>query len=578
MNVEKPVINEPVEMLWGSDYLAEVIRRLDLRYLSINPGASLRGLHDSLVNFLGNEDPQMLLCLHEEHAVAIAHGYAKVSGKPMGVAVHSNVGLMHASMAIYNAWCDRVPMVIFGATGPVDAAARRPWIDWIHTARDQGALVRDFIKWDDQPASLPAAAESAMRAAMIANTAPRGPVYLCFDVSLQERELDLPVPLPDTARFAKPAAPYPEPQALRHVATLLAQASKPILLAGRISKNLHAWNQRIALAERLGATVLTDLKQAAAFPTDHPLHLPLSIGTEGASLLRQADVVLSLDWLDPAGTFKLLGEQGSALTATFIQCSPEQYSHNGWSMDYQALPQADTHFLCEPEALVDALLTLDDQEQLFTARPVDPRKPRPADAPIPADSVLSTLTLARVLRRASSNVPVTLIRTPLGWSNDVWDYGHPLDFLGKDGGAGIGSGPGMAVGAALALEGSGRLPLAVLGDGDFMFSSSALWTAARYRVPLLVVVANNQSYFNDEIHQERIARRRARPVENKAIAQFLGDPDIDISAIAKAQGAVSYGPIHCAGELDTAVRDAIARVQAGALCVIDARVLPGYES
>lgn len=180
---------------WGSDAIAQMLRRLDVGYVALNPGSSFRGLHDSLVNHLGNADPQMLLCLHEEHAIAIAHGWAKVTGKPMAVFLHANVGLMYASMAIYNAWCDRVPMLIFGATGPVDADKRRPWIDWIHTSRDQAALVRPFVKWDDQPASLEASLASMMRADMITRTVPEAPVYVCFDVSVQEAAIvDQPNP------------------------------------------------------------------------------------------------------------------------------------------------------------------------------------------------------------------------------------------------------------------------------------------------------------------------------------------------------------------------------------------------
>ena len=189
---------------FGSDVAADALRATDIPYIALNPGASYRGLHDSLVNYLGNERPQMLLCLHEESAVAIAHGYAKVTGKAMAAAVHSNVGLMHATMAIFNAWCDRMPMVILGATGPVDAVKRRPWIDWIHTARDQGALVRGYTKWDDQPASPAAAREAVLRANWIANTAPRGPTYVNLDAELQENSLSGPVPPIDTLRFMPP--------------------------------------------------------------------------------------------------------------------------------------------------------------------------------------------------------------------------------------------------------------------------------------------------------------------------------------------------------------------------------------
>jgi len=191
--VERPIPSGTNTAGFGSDVVAEVLRDLDIPYIALNPGASYRGLHDSLVNHIGNAAPQMLLCLHEEAAVAIAHGYAKVTGKAMAAAVHSNVGLMHATMAIFNAWCDRMPILILGATGPVDAMKRRPWIDWIHTARDQGALVRGYTKWDDQPASPAAAQESVLRANWIANTAPKGPTYVNLDAGMQEMKLAEPV-------------------------------------------------------------------------------------------------------------------------------------------------------------------------------------------------------------------------------------------------------------------------------------------------------------------------------------------------------------------------------------------------
>ena len=206
---ESPVAVPRREPAWGSDGIAAMLRALDIPYVALNPGASFRGLHDSLVNYLGNERPQMLLCLHEESAVAIAQGYAKASGRMMGVVLHSNVGLMHGTMAIFNAWCDRVPMLILGATGPWDAARRRPWIDWIHTASDQGALVRDYTKWDNQPGSVAAAYEALLRAAQIAGTAPRGPTYVTLDAALQETKHDALPPLPDAARYKAPPSILP---------------------------------------------------------------------------------------------------------------------------------------------------------------------------------------------------------------------------------------------------------------------------------------------------------------------------------------------------------------------------------
>jgi len=269
---EKPIGAGDFRVEWGSDAVADVLGLIGLEYVALNPGASFRGLHDSIVNYLGNKNPQMLLTLHEESAVSIAQGYAKVTEKPMGVVVHSNVGLMHATISIFNAWCNRVPVIILGATGPVDAARRRPWIDWIHTAKDQGALVRNYTKWDDQPASVSAAIESLLRASMIAQTPPRGPVYICLDVGMQEDRCEEAFIAPDISRFMAAPPPQVSSRHLNQAAKHLLEAKKPLILMGRTSRSQEAWDCRVKLAEALGAKVLTDLKVAAAFPSKHPLH------------------------------------------------------------------------------------------------------------------------------------------------------------------------------------------------------------------------------------------------------------------------------------------------------------------
>ena len=340
--VERPALaNEPGDY-WGSDAAALMLRELNLPYVALNPGASYRGLHDSLVNLLGNRDPQMLLCLHEEHAVAIAHGYYKATGRPMGAIVHSNVGLMHATMAMFNAWCDRAPVFVLGATGPVDAAKRRPWIDWIHTAQDQGALVRNFTKWDDQPASVPAAAESLLRAYRMMMTPPRGPVYVCLDAALQESRIGELPPLLSAARFRPPGAAAPDPDALADAAALLQAAQRPLILVGRNSRTDTAWRRRIELAEALGAVVLTDAKAGAGFPSHYELHGPPAGNnpSEAAcALIREADAILSLDWVDLAGAFKAAcGAEPPS--GKVISASLDHLVHNGWSMDYQGLPRS----------------------------------------------------------------------------------------------------------------------------------------------------------------------------------------------------------------------------------------------
>src|ERR1700683_906969 len=257
---------------YGSDVVAETLRALDIPYIAVTPGASYRGLHDSIVNYLGNATPQMLLCVHEEAAVAIAHGYAKVTGTALAAAVHSNVGLQHATMAMFNAWCDRMPVLVLGATGPVDAVKRRPWIDWIHTARDQGALVRDYTKWDDQPASPGAAREALIRGTWIANTAPQGPVYINLDAEMQEAKLAEPLPPIDVARYMPPVITAAPADLIHKAAAMLKAAKQVVILAGRASRLEEPCQARIALAEALNASVVTDLKIGASFPTDHPLH------------------------------------------------------------------------------------------------------------------------------------------------------------------------------------------------------------------------------------------------------------------------------------------------------------------
>src|SRR5579859_3987607 len=325
---------------FGSDVIADALRSLDIPYIALTPGASYRGLHDSIVNYLGNSKPQMLLCLHEEAAVAIAQGYAKVTGKAMVTAVHSNVGLMHASMAIFNAWCDRMPVVVLSATGPVDAVKRRPWIDWIHTARDQGALIREYTKWDDQPASPGAAREAILRGTWIANTAPRGPVYINLDAEMQEAKLTEPLPPIDAARHTPAVTTAAPAELVQQAAALLKSAKQPVILSGRMSRSEDAWNARVTLAEALNARVITDLKIGASFPTDHPLYVGAAhaLTPDSVEVLRAADVILSLDWVDLAGALKLAPPSPAA---KIIQVSLDHRIHNGWSMDYQGLPIVD---------------------------------------------------------------------------------------------------------------------------------------------------------------------------------------------------------------------------------------------
>lgn len=585
MKTDNPVRpNTPVELGWASDLAAEMVRRIGLKYIALNPGASYRGFHDSLVNYLGNERPSMLLCLHEDHVVSIAHGYAKVTDEPMGAVLHSNVGLMHGAMGIFNAYCDRMPMVVIGATGPVAPEKRRPWIDWIHTSKDQGAIVRDYVKWDDEPRSPEGIVEAFVRAMQMTRVEPRAPVYICLDAGLQEEKLSRTVDLPDMVRFQ----PAPPPQAPEHVvdavADLLLGAERPLLLIGRGGRSQTAWDNRVRLAETLGASVLTSIRERAAFPTEHPLQAaPPSFWLTpiGKKAIQDADAILSLDWVDLNGALQQVMRRTGSLPAKIAHVSLDSALHRGWSMDYFGVAPVDHLVHCGPDAFVAQLLPVVEKKRVArkTKWNGESRNTMPALAySDKAASEIAPRDVEVALEKLRGDRKISLAHVTIGWSGSAYHFREPLDFLGHDGGAGLAAGPGLTIGASLALLDSGRLVVSVLGDGDFLQGVTALWTAARHRLPALFIVSNNRSNFNDEIHQEAVAKVRNRPVENRWIGQRIDDPTPDLSAIARAQGIEAEGPIETVPELEAAIQRGLAAVAAGRAYMIDAHVTPGYSS
>ena len=331
---------------------------------------------------------------------------------------------------------------------------------------------------------------------------------------------------PDVTRYRAPAPPRAAPELVARAAAMLRDAARPLLLMGRVSRSVDAWNTRIALAEALNARVLTDLKIGAAFPTDHPLHAAppgVFLTPDAAAVVRDADVILSLDWVDLAGTLKQ-GFGNDDVAARVIQVSMDQVLHNGIHMDHQGLPPTDLVLFCDPESAVDDLareIGVHAPKYSPLARGEDPAARKPARS---ASAWWPTRCATALEGRDAC-----LIHLPLGWAGDMWHFRHPLDFVGSDGGGGIGAGPGLTVGGAIALKGTARLPVSILGDGDFLMGATAFWTAANARVPLLAVVCNNRSFFNDEVHQERVAKTRGRPVENRWIGQRIDDPAPDLA-------------------------------------------------
>jgi thiamine pyrophosphate-dependent acetolactate synthase large subunit-like protein len=359
----------------------------------------------------------------------------------------------------------------------------------------------------------------------------------------------------------------PSAESVRKAAQLLSSAKAPAILVGRVNRSETDWKARVALAEKLQARVFTDIKTPAGFPTDHPLHAEPPATFPGGKLLKEADVILALDAVDLAGTLKATWGD-TPVGAKVIRVSVDAHIHRGWSMDYQGLPPSDVYLMCEPDVAVPLL--------------IDAAKARPAavsrkeEAKPEKDEAVSIRALARAFNELTEGMDVCLSKLPLGWNGAYRHFRHPMDYLGADGGGGVGAGPGLTVGAALALKGSPRMVVGIMGDGDYLMGVTALWTAAHYKLPCLMIVANNRSFYNDEVHQERVARMRNRPVENKWIGQRITDPDIDLAALTRAQGATGIGPVTRGSELAAAFAEAIAAVERGAVAVVDVRVEPGY--
>jgi thiamine pyrophosphate-dependent acetolactate synthase large subunit-like protein len=577
MHLDKPEGAPDDKVAWGSDVAAQMLRRFGFKYVSLNPGASYRGLHDSIVNHLGNRDPGMLLCLHEDHAVGIAHGYAKVTDEPMAAIVHSNVGLMHAHMAIFNAYCDRKPLFLMGATGPVDANQRRPWIDWIHTSTDQAGMVRDIVKFDNQPASAPAIVDAMLRANVATRTEPQAPVYIVLDAGLGEAKLDKAPEIPDIARYQPPAPPRAQASDIARAVEMLKAAKRPLILFGRGTRSQQAWDNRVKLAEALGACVMSDLKNGAVFPTDHPAHViePFNQPSKPQhELISEADLVLALEWIDLGGAL-CPPKGGVNMKGKVINVTLDHHLHNGAHMIYQIMPPADLLISASAETVVADLLAA-----LGSGAKKAPwREPvRKTFTPSSDPSLIRMQDVAVALRKQFKDPDqVTLAAVARQFPCDLWPFRSPLSYMGKDGGGGIGSGPSISIGVALAASDLGRPTVSIMGDGDFMMGGNALWTAVKHKIPLLAIINNNQSYFNDELHQENVARKRDRRVENRWIGQAISGPGVDIAKFAESQGAVGIGPVKTLEELDAALKKGVDVLNAGGVCLIDVHVPPGAE-
>ncbi len=559
---------------YGSDLIVDLFKVYEIEYAALNPGATFRGLHDSIVNYGGNRMPQIILCNHEEIAVAVAQGYGKATGRPMAAIVHNIVGLLHAAMAIYTAWLDRAPVLIMGGTGPMAVETRRPWIDWIHTALVQGNAIRDYVKWDDQPASLQGIVESFIRGYRIATTEPQGPIYLCFDAALQEQRLDGPVSIPDVRRYAPPRLAQADPAALKTAARWLIDAAHPMILADYVGRNPDAVTSLVRLAESLAIPVI-DLGSRFNFPNTHTLDLT---GAE-ADLLPGADVVLALDVFDlekATSTVDRATRIPRSLLKSgvkIIHISFNDFMVRSWAQEQGRLHPVDLPIAGDTSLAIPALADLCEvavkQDGALRAR----REKRRTQLEQQHRTLRSKWREAA--ERARDERPISFARLGLdlwdvvkdedwvlvnrnlrGWTRRLWDWKTTKPYVGAHMGGGVGYGIGHSIGAALAL-GRTQLCIDIQPDGDLLYTPSALWTAAHHRIPLLIVMYNNRSYYNDEEHQILMAKARGRPVENAHIGQRMDDPPIDFAAMARSFGLEAWGPVEDPADLKPAIERAV---------------------
>jgi thiamine pyrophosphate-dependent acetolactate synthase large subunit-like protein len=571
---------------WGSDVVVDLLHALDVPYLPMNPGSSFRGLHDSVVNHGHNTDPQLLLCLHEEIAVALAHGWAKATGRLGVAAVHDLVGLQHAAMAVYDAFCDRTPLLLLGGSGPADPALRRP-IDWIHSATTQAQLVRDFTVWDAEPVTPAAFAADVVRARQRALSAPQGPAYVSLDAGVQEAPLDGPVPLPDLARHA-PAPPIAADLAsVEAAAAALAGARFPVVVAGRVGLDPRATAAVAEVVELLGAAYRDD-RNAVVLPTRHPQNC-----TGEAGLLDDADVVLAIDVVDLNALLRRRsrGPRGEDADEErpgplVVDLSHGDLAQPAWTNAFGSPLARDVQLLADPltglaqlaaalRERVDPAVAGRRREQVaervraLRERQAAELRRRWDDHPIsPARLVAETWAAVRDVDH------LLCLRNTRTWPEGVWELPGAGSYLGHSGGGGVGYGPGALVGGALAARDRGQLGVGIIGDGDLLMAAGALWTAVHYRIPALVVVNDNSSFYNDEPHQAEVARHRGRPEQNSWIGMRISDPPVDLATLAWSYGCWTEGPAEDPDDLAAALKRGVAEAVAGAVAVVHVRTAP----
>jgi acetolactate synthase I/II/III large subunit len=582
----QPPSKDPVnQSSSGGDFMVDVFKTLDIDYLSMNCASSFRGLHEAVVNHANNTKPEILNCPHEDIAVHMAQGYAKIAGKPMAMICHGVVGLQHATMAMYNAWCDRVPVIVMGGN-IVEANKRAPGAEWVHAAIDPAAIVRDFVKWDDQPTSLQHFAESAVRAYKIAMTPPMGPVMLSLDAELQENPIaeaeSLRIP-----KLAKVIPPQADSGALAETAKLLVAAESPVIVCDRLARTPAGLARLVELAETLQCAVV-DNAGRMNFPSRHPLNQSFRRGT----VIPQADVVLAIEMNDLWGALNSFSDRivrtSRPVTkkgAKIITLGSRDLYMKSNYQDFGRYQEVDLAIAGDGEASLPALteqvkrLIDDGRRSAFEARGKRYAAARLAmieqaksDATIAWDA--SPITTARMCAEVYAqirNEDWSLVGNAIRnlWPLRLWDIKKPYQWNGGSGGAGVGYNLPASLGAALANKPHGRLTLAFGGDGDFLFNPATLWTAAHHQIPMLYIVHNNRAYHQEYMYLQAMAARRGRGIEKADIGTTIKDPNVDYATVARGMGAHGEGPIVDPNDLGPALKRALAAVKGGQPAVVD---------
>ena len=572
----------------GSDFMLDVIKSLQIDYVFSNPGSSFLGLHESIVNYGANKAPEYITCMHEESAVAMANGYYKAVGRPAATICHSTVGLQHAAMALYNAWCDRVPIInILGNT--LDLTKRTGANDWRHSAQDPMAMVRDFIKWDDQPTTLQGFAESLVHGYKIACTPPMEPVAIVADSELQEFEIAdrsaLTIP-----RYTPSVPPVGDPGAVREAARLLAAAERPVILVDRLVRSAEGMQKLVALAESVNAPVI-DLGSRQNMPTAHPLCQT----ADGRSLIGQADLILGLEVTDFWGQinqFNRITKVSRAAADPAVRLITiglnDVYLKSNYQ-DFQRYAPVDISISGDGEATLPSLLEAvnfaltNKRRSVLEARGASFRDmhrqafeaARQAAAVGWDASPVSTARMCMELWNAIRNEDWSLVSVGASeafvsnWPHRLWNFDRHYRYLGYGAGGGVGYGLPAAVGAALANKALGRLSVNIQCDGDFMYANGALWTAAHHRIPLLTVMHNNRAYGQETMLIQSLSNRRNRGMTRANIGTEIDDPPINYAKLAEGMGVWSAGPINDPADLAPALRRAVEVVRQGQPALVD---------